>query len=53
MTFLAPNAPILGNVTLPFPVYILLMVPTYHMSLVNLRKYGAELSHKKQKELIY
>ena len=35
---LAPNAPILGNVTLPTPFYILLSVPTYHKGIVNLRK---------------
>ena len=35
---LAPNEPISGNVTIPIPVYILLMVPTYLMSLDNLRK---------------
>ena len=33
-----PPPPPKKNVTLPTPVYILLMVPTYHKSLVNLRK---------------
>ena len=30
--------PISGNVTLPISVYILLRVPTYQLTLVNLRK---------------
>ena len=46
MTFWPLMSPISGNMTLPTPVYILLMVLTCHMSLVNLRKKGVELPQK-------
>ena len=48
MTLLPLMRPISGNVTLPAPVHILLRIPTYHMSLVNLRKLGAGLPQKRQ-----
>ena len=38
--------PILGNVTLPTTVRILLGILTYHIDIVNLRKLGVELPQK-------
>ena len=38
--------PILGNVTLPTPVHILLRTLAYHIGIVNFRKEGVEVPHK-------
>ena len=38
--------PLSGNVTLPTPVHTLLEMLTYHIDIVNLRKYGVELPQK-------
>ena len=38
--------PLSGNVTLSTPVRILLGKLTYHIGIVNLRKYGVELAQK-------
>ena len=46
MTFWPLMRPILGNVTLPTHVYILLRILTYHIGTVNLGKYGVELLQK-------
>ena len=46
MTLWPLMVPISGNVTPPTPVKILLRIPTYHMRIVILRKYGVELPFK-------